>query len=109
MRYFVQCKACTRAVAIRTSATTRAELPYFALRCPYTNCQGHTKDIGYAPADVYADHSPSETIGGAIVVGALGALIAGPLGLAIGALVGGGAGHGVASEARDAAERFNRS
>ena len=109
MRHFVQCRSCSARIVLKVSADTRAEIPYFTVRCPSSDCTAREQDVVYGPADVFADEGSGEKLGGAIVVGALGALLGGPLGLVLGGLLGAGAGHSIESDARQAARRFNQS
>ena len=114
MRLYVLCKYCRNKIHFNSPAKIRAELPYlFNLQCQKPNCQAHVghqiygRGEIYNRSDVWAELGISGKVGGALVTGILGGLVAGPIGLLLGAAIGGGAGSSSDQADKEAVARFN--
>lgn len=107
MRLYVQChnERCQTKILISSPAPVRNQLPHaFELVCPFCGRKGV-----YYNYEVFAEVDPPKAPLGAIVGGAIGALILGPIGALGGAILAGGAGASVDNADREAVERFNSS
>lgn len=110
MKLFVKCHQCNSKIYIQSSARVRSELPYqFNLRCNQISCFKNKHDDIYTQYDVLAEPGDANATSSMIVLGALGALIAGGPGAVVGGLIGALAGSQSEQPDREAVERFNRS
>jgi hypothetical protein len=104
MRLYVCCVSCGSKIYVASRALTRAELPEtFILRCPI--CDGVST---YRREDVCAEQSDVNSVGAALAGGLLG-LVAGGIGVIIGALAGGLLGENFKNRELNAVQRFNES
>ena len=104
MHLEVKCPRSQRTIRLASTARTRAELPsYFTVSCPD---DGESHGFRREQVTAVADNDPTA---GLAVVGALVGLFGGGWGLAIGSLIGAGAGASIRKQDTDAVVEFNNS
>ena len=110
MQLFVICRSCNTKIYINSNARVRSELPYqFLLHCTQPTCPSGYQNQIFTPRDVQAEPGVAGLIGGAVVLGALGGLIAGPAGLILGGILGGAVGSTSDQSENEPVWRFNNS
>jgi hypothetical protein len=110
MRLFVICRYCYNKIYINSNARVRSELPYqFLLHCTQPACLSGYQNQIFTSHNVQAEPGVAGLIGGAVVLGALGGLIAGPAGVILGAILGGTVGSTSDQSENEAVRGFNNS
>jgi len=110
MQLFVFCRYCNNKIYINSNARVRSELPYqFLLQCTQPACPSGCQNQIFTSRDVQAEQGVAGFIGGAVVLGALGGLIAGPAGLILGGILGGAVGSKSDQSENETVWRFNSS
>jgi hypothetical protein len=110
MQLFVTCRYCSNKIYINSNARVRSELPcQFFLHCTQPLCQSGYQNQIYTPWEVQAESGVAGVVGGAVVFGALGGLIAGPAGAVLGGIIGGAVGSTSDQSEKEAVWRFNNS
>lgn len=85
MKLFVNCHECGAKIYLEEKAQVRSELPsLFKVRCNKEYCSLNNFDNLYSLNEVFAESDYVSTKKSALVGGALGFLIAGPMGVVVG-------------------------
>jgi len=110
MRLFVICRYCQGKIYINSTARNRSELPYqFSLQCIQPACSLRNQNQIFTSHDVQAEPGVAGLVSGAIVLGALAGLIAGPEGAILGGFIGALLGSSSDQAENEAVRRFNES
>jgi hypothetical protein len=110
MQLYVICRYCNNKIYINNNARVRSELPYhFFLHCTQPACPSGCQNQVFTSREVHAEQGVAGLVGGALVLGALGGLVAGPAGAILGGILGGAVGSTSDQSENDAVWRFNNS
>jgi hypothetical protein len=109
VRLFAVCPSCNRRIEIASNARVRPELPlFFQVPCPNPACPSGGIPVVCVSRSVVAESGHGGAVGVGTASAALGGLMAGPLGLGIGLIVGAILGSKADGAAEDVT-RFNQS